>query len=442
QDAETKAASILGLTASSKKANDEAEKAEGDVGQATKTLAALEKARADLYSTKKTQDERNRLNQAKATADRDAAEAKTKLDGANTNLENWTADRGKLTDDETEAKAKTAKLRADFDKKRAAVGFATDADWKAAQLDDETVRKLVAAERNLNDESVRLYGPDGTAGEKARLDKEAQSLAEDRTKPKIRRAEATIRAELAPAETAQSDADQEAGAARNELAAYDALAEEVAKDKVALAPLEKAAGNWDALDTMLGGKDGKNFQLFAQRLNFRNLVCASNPHLQIMSGRRYRFAWESERPSITDGGTVRKMSLFIADAEQAGKRPVSTLSGGESFFASLALALGFSSLRGGCACENLFLDEGFGTLDDQSLGAAVEVLKEIGVRGTLVGVVTHVEEVVEASETVIEAVQNGNGTSFLQGPVGLEWSDNPGEPPTPASADGKSKTTT
>ena len=161
-----------------------------------------------------------------------------------------------------------------------------------------------------------------------------------------------------------------------------------------------------------------------------------------MSGRRYRFAWGSEGTSMTDGLKVRKRSLFIADAEQTGKRPVSTLSGGESFFASLALALGFSSLRGGCACENLFLDEGFGTLDDQSLGAAVEVLREIGSRGTLVGVVTHVEDVVEASETVIKAVQNGNGTSFLQSPVALEWSENPGEPPTTDFADGKSKTTT
>jgi exonuclease SbcC len=445
QDAATKADAIPGLTDSARQADAAAKTAREEVDKARHKLAELEKARADLYGNARPQDERNRLNQAKAVADKAAATAKATLDAANENLSNWQADRTKLTDDEAEAKAETARLRADFDEKRAGAGFATDADWKAAQLDDGDFQNLENVERGLRDESVRLYGADGTAGEKARLDREAKLLDCDKDKPPVRRAETVVQAELASAETVRSEAERTTGEAKNALDAYDALAREVEADKEALAPLKNAADDWKELDAMLGGKEGKAFQLFAQRLNFRNLVQAADPHLQDLSGKRYRFAWANGGVSLTESGKLRDESLRVIDAEQDGTRPVSNLSGGESFFASLALALGFAALRGGGACGNLFLDEGFGTLDSESLDAAIDVLDRIGTSGTLVGVVTHVEAVLLAADTVLEAVK-GSRSSRLQDLDGgnrwVEWSDDPGKPPTPASADGKSKTTT
>ena len=442
QDATTKSNSIPQLKNSANQAAAESKAAQEDAAQAKAKLDALKKARSDLYGTKKPQDERDRLNREKAEAVAKAATAKATLDAANTNLANWQADRTKLTNDESKAKSDAATLRAGFDAKRTNAGFATDADWNAAQLDDGDFQTFENKESILHNESIRLYGADGTAGEKDRLEREAKLLDGDKDKPPARRAEATVRAELAPAEKAQSDADQKAGAARNELAAYDALAKEVAKDKIVLAPLEKAADDWKDLDAMLGGNEGKAFQLFAQRLNFRNLVLAADPHLQALSGKRYRFAWSSGGVSLTESGKLRDESLRVIDAEQDGTRPVSNLSGGESFFASLALALGFAALRGGGACGNLFLDEGFGTLDRESLDAAIDVLNRIGTSGTLVGVVTHVEAVLSAADTVLEAVKGSRSShlrDFEGGNRWVDWSDDPGEPPTAASADGKSK---
>ena len=442
QDADTKAAALPQLRDSVNQTATDLKTAQEKVDREKERLAALEKARSDLYGTKKPQDERDRLNGGKAVADKTAATAKANLDAANTNLANWQADRTKLTNDESKAKSDAATLRAGFDAKRTNAGFATDADWNAAQLDDGDFQTLENKESILHNESIRLYGADGTAGEKDRLERESRLLDGDKDKPPTRRAEATVRAELAPAEKAQSDADQKAGAARNELAAYDALAAEVEADKDALAPLKKTADDWKDLDAMLGGNEGKAFQLFAQRLNFRNLVLAADPHLQALSGKRYRFAWSSGGVSLTESGKLRDESLRVIDAEQDGTRPVSNLSGGESFFASLALALGFAALRGGGACGNLFLDEGFGTLDRESLDAAIEVLDRIGTSGTLVGVVTHVEAVLSAADTVLEAVK-GSRSSRLQDRGGgnrwVDWSDSPGNPPAPDSADGKSK---
>lgn len=444
QEADTKAAALPSLEDFAVQTATDSQTARKEVDTAGQTLAALEKARSDLYGTAKPQDERNRLNQAKAFADKEAATAKANLDAARTNLANWQADRTKWTDGEAEARTEAARLRADFDEKRATAGFATDGDWKTAQLEGADFQNLENGERRLRDESVRLYGADGTAGEKARLDREAASLDGDKDKPQARRAETVVLTDLASAETVQSEAERAAGEAKSSLDAYDALAAEVEADKESLAPLKKAADDWKELDAMLGGNEGKAFQLFAQRLNFKNLVRAADPHLQALSGKRYRFAWASGGVSLTESGKLRDESLRVIDAEQDGTRPVSNLSGGEAFFASLALALGFAALRGRGACGNLFLDEGFGTLDSEALDAAIDVLDRIGTSGTLVGVVTHIEAVLEAVDTVLEAVK-GSRSSRLQDAGGgsqwVVWSDDPGAPPTPDSADGKTKPT-
>lgn len=436
QDADTKAARLPDLDAAAADAEAGERAARGELDEAERVLAGLEEARAGLYGAARTQDEREELAQAQTDAETGAAAAAAAWKAAQANLAADREERTKLDAERTRAKAEAAALRAAFEAGRASAGFATDAAWKAACLEDGTLRALEATERALHGESVRLRGPDGTGGERARLDREEAALAGDPDRPAVRRAAADVRVALAHAEDGRRKTGERVGEARKALEARDRLAAAVAADDAALEPLEKAAADWKELDRMLGGEDGKAFRLFAQRLNFRNLVRAADPHLQALSGGRYRFAWSSGGVSLTEGGRLREDVLRVVDAEQDGARPVSNLSGGESFFASLALALGFAALHGGGAGGNLFLDEGFGTLDAESLDAAVDVLGRIGSSGTLVGVVTHVGAVVAAADTVVEAVRKGNGTGFLRGPAGVVWSDDPGAPPTAASADG------
>lgn len=323
---------------------------------------------------------------------------------------------------EKAAAARTAldTARAAFAAARTAAGFASDADFTAATLPPASRRRLEEQEKSLADAATRLDA------ESRRLDALSADLAS--SAPPSRRHADTLRAALSSAEAAAAAANREFGAAAQRLDAADALAAELDRAQTALDRLARAKSDWATLDDMLGGDGGKNFRLFAQRLNFRNLVRAADPHLQAMSANRYRFAWVPAG-DLTEGGRLREGPLQVLDAEQDGPRPVSNLSGGESFFASLALALGFSSLRGGATCDNLFLDEGFGTLDAQSLDAAIAVLENIGSRGTLVGVITHVDAVVQAIPTRIEAVALGNGHGLLRAPLGLSWSPDPGPPP-------------
>jgi len=110
------------------------------------------------------------------------------------------------------------------------------------------------------------------------------------------------------------------------------------------------------------------------------------------------------------------MELEIIDSYQGNvERPVSTLSGGESFIVSLALALGLSALASQkIAIDSLFLDEGFGTLDTESLETALNALNLLQTSGKMVGVISHVEALKERIPLQIKLIPNGDGTSSVE----------------------------
>ena len=128
-----------------------------------------------------------------------------------------------------------------------------------------------------------------------------------------------------------------------------------------------------------------------------------------MSGGRYRFEWNPA------AGTLEPL---VRDRHFEAPRPVSNLSGGESFLASLALALAFSRFKADAsdAVGTLFLDEGFGSLDDAALGKALDVLAGLRDTGRQVGLVTHVPQVKERVQVHIDVTKLGDGRSTLAGP--------------------------
>ena len=444
QDATTRSGQITALFQAEKDAVAEAEAAKAKAEAARKVLEQIQAERTALYGTGTPQAERDRLGQELSNRKEKALKASAELATAMKERKDDQEERARKEVERRVAEEERDRRRKDFDEARGKAGFATDDDWRAALLSDDATNSLAERERELRDEDVRLYGADGSGGERKRLAGEEARLRSHGGRRDVRRPAKDVEGALALAEGMQRETAEAAGAAEHALETYDKIAGRAAADEAALAPIEKAAKDWAELDTMLGGEEGKLFRLFAQRLNFRNLVLAADPHLQAMSGRRYRFAWKSAGASLTDSGKLREEKLHVIDAEQSGTRPVSNLSGGESFFASLALALGFAALRGGGACENLFLDEGFGTLDRESLDAAVDVLERIGSQGTLVGVITHMDEVVNALGAVIEAVKGGRGSRLRDlggGNRWVSWSDDPGPPPDKKSADGATATT-
>ena len=148
----------------------------------------------------------------------------------------------------------------------------------------------------------------------------------------------------------------------------------------------------DVANGTLKGSQRISFETYVQTIYFDMVIEASNMRLAAMSANRY------ELQRKTDGGHSSKtgLDLSVLDHFTGKTRDASTLSGGESFEASLCLALGLSdvvqSLSGGIQLDSLFIDEGFGSLDEESLANAMKLLASLGESNRLVGIISHVEE--------------------------------------------------
>ena len=170
-----------------------------------------------------------------------------------------------------------------------------------------------------------------------------------------------------------------------------------------LSALQADYEHWYLLDKLLGDATGKKLRNIAQTQTLKILLQYANQHLQSLS-KRYKL-------------TVIGHSLDIAiiDKDMADEqRSVNTLSGGESFLVSLALALGLASLSSNKVhIGSLFIDEGFGTLDPETLSVALDALDSLQAQGRKVGVISHVSEMTERVATQIQVKKQPGGYSSL-----------------------------
>ena len=160
---------------------------------------------------------------------------------------------------------------------------------------------------------------------------------------------------------------------------------------------------WAKLNELAGSADGAKFRRIAQGYTLDVLLSYANVQLRQLS-RRYRL----ERVPDT-------LALQVIDQDMCDEiRTVHSLSGGESFLVSLALALGLSSLYSNrMKVESLFIDEGFGSLDAETLRVAMDALESLRTQGRKIGVISHVQEMTERIPVQIRVNRAGNGRSYL-----------------------------
>lgn len=164
----------------------------------------------------------------------------------------------------------------------------------------------------------------------------------------------------------------------------------------------------DAEASLLDKENGHMFRRKVQKIMTEKFLQQANQVLEKINGRYYVHQCECEHG----------VALEIEDTQQQNiRRTPKSLSGGESFVVSLALALGLSELaNNGKAVDSLFIDEGFGTLDPNTLSAVVNTLEELQIHGKTVGVISHVDAVRKRFKTRIEAIKKPNGLSELKVP--------------------------
>jgi exonuclease SbcC len=162
--------------------------------------------------------------------------------------------------------------------------------------------------------------------------------------------------------------------------------------------------SWSKLNELIGSADGKKFRQIAQEYTLDILLGYANMHLQMLTS-RYKLL-----------RIPGNLGLQVLDKDMGNElRTVFSLSGGESFLVSLALALGLASLSSSkMKVESLFIDEGFGALDPDTLNMAVDALERLHNQGRKVGVISHVQEMTERIPTQIKVIRLANGKSKVE----------------------------
>ncbi|PWC84963.1 exonuclease [Azospirillum sp. TSH100] len=269
---------------------------------------------------------------------------------------------------------------------------------------DEVRRLLATPESALEAEELALAVLERARGDAAlvvaeRRRQRADHHAVDRPALNIEEAEGTaetIRTEL------ERDRDR-LGSARGRLEADDASRQRLAGLSAAIEAQQACCGLWGKMAQLIGSANGQKMRNFAQSLSLDLLLTHANRHLEDLA-RRYRL----ERVAGAD------LEIQVVDREMGDeRRGVHSLSGGELFLVSLALALGLSAMAAGTSggIGTLFIDEGFGTLDPDSLDVALSCLEALQADGRQVGVISHVPAMVERIGTQIRVMPIGGGRS-------------------------------
>ncbi|WP_323150052.1 SbcC/MukB-like Walker B domain-containing protein, partial [Pseudomonas oryzihabitans] len=259
----------------------------------------------------------------------------------------------------------------------AASAFADAEAWRAAQLDD--------SERNaLDEERTRLET--ALTESRALAGAARERHASLGAVPLTERAAAELDADLAAATAELRTLGQRQGEVGATLREDDRRRDGLQALLGEIAAQERDHDLWQHLNGLIGSADGAKFRKFAQGLTLDHLVHLANDQLRRLHG-RYQLIRRQ----------AAELELQILDTWQADAlRDIRTLSGGESFLVSLALALALSDLvsqRTGI--DSLFLDEGFGTLDGETLEVALDALDQLNAGGKTIGIISHVEALKE-----------------------------------------------
>ncbi|HMT05341.1 MAG TPA: SMC family ATPase [Solirubrobacterales bacterium] len=240
-----------------------------------------------------------------------------------------------------------------------------------------------------------------------------EQLAEVDTSKKIDAGPARTKA--AEAGSARDRMTAEAGVARRNLDAFRSVTSTVAGLYGELAPLRKAAAIADELSRMTNSDNERKMKLsiYVLATRLRQVIDVANRHLRRMSDQRYELIYSGD---LIGRGATSGLGIDVFDAHTSENRPTSSLSGGESFWASLALALGLAEVvateSGGKSIDTLFIDEGFGTLDPGSLDNVIDVLDSLREGGRSVGLVSHVEEMKLRIPAQIQVTPSPDGSDL------------------------------
>ncbi|WP_421716647.1 AAA family ATPase [Arcobacter arenosus] len=306
-----------------------------------------------------------------------------------------------LVQKQTQDKQTLELLNEKFNKALEEYGFSSYEEFEKAKLEKEQFETLTKLCKNIEEKYSQIQTLKTDTAKKLKEHKEQEKdLALDNRNLE------DINKELQELQNTIDKLQESIGSLSKEL---EINASNMKKSEDKIKELEKkkeASKVWVKLNEMIGSATGDKFAKFAQGITLDQLIYLANKHLSVLSPR-----YELQR--ATDSSKL--LDIEIIDGFQGDVvRGVNTLSGGESFIVSLSLALGLSSLASQkISIDSLFLDEGFGTLDSDSLELALNALNQLQSSGKMVGVISHVEALKERILLQIKVEPKGDGTSVV-----------------------------
>lgn len=290
-------------------------------------------------------------------------------------------------------------LEASFTEKLATKNFADEKDFLSSLQNVQEINALSEEWQKLSDTKTALISQNETISMKL----EAKKL------------ENISNATLEDCEYLFKRQNSEIIALSGQIAALTQRRENVKALQEKISELERAyetqkniTAKWSGLSDLIGSASGDKFRVFAQKITLELVVRNANNYLEKMNGRYVLI--------LTPNSS--NLELSVKDNEQSGEiRPIENLSGGERFLLSLALALGLSQFSGSKArVDSLFLDEGFGSLDEESLNTALDALGEVRREGRMIGIISHVTALRERIAAQIQVISKSEGVSVIEGP--------------------------
>ena len=382
--------------------------ARADLERAWSTAAALDgegsppRPAASSASAVLREDQRRRLAAARTIATGAEASARSAR-GEHTRIHDLATSRAQDVE-----RAATSQTEAERNRDAAIkeLGIASVTALMACWIEDEKRQELVSIREDLRS---RTSAVEATETELA-----AQRTSHDSGRPEDLPADATD-TDLAEKETVEQHERATAQATLTDAEAVRKQAETgrqaLAAAQASLEAARQQSDVWRRLHQLIGSGDGKAFRLFAQALNLDQLLQAANVHL-LRLNERYRLRVKR------DENNLPTLIFHVDDTWRPGQpRSLKTLSGGESFLVSLALALGLSDLRTqDMPVETLLLDEGFGTLDRATLDIAMAALQQLQASGRQIGIISHVVGLQDAIPSKILVEPQGEGRSRVRVP--------------------------
>ena len=361
-------------------------------------LVTQTQTNVDNLTTQKNTDENalEELSKNWTTATERSVNARSAVESAHTLVKERTTNQQKMLKDHDEAQT-TCKAALQTN------GFTDETDYTQSLVTEAELLKLNKQVLDYEKKGEQLVL------DMARLEKETAG----KEQPDIEK----LQTQAKTVQTQSEELQQKRDEINSRLSKTKNDVEELGRAAVAFEENEKTYAPIKQLSDVANGKDattGKlDFETFAQRTYFERVLHAANQRLKIMSQNRYSFL----RKTDTDDRRQKMgLEIEVLDAYTGKARSSGSLSGGESFMASLSLALGLSDVvqqnAGGVHLDAMFIDEGFGSLDTEALELAVRTLSDIAGGNRIIGIISHVTELSERIDKQVYVKKTTAGSTI------------------------------